>query len=153
MDSRTKTYSKPFCPKALVPNALPVVFGHNFLMEATILDFGCGKDAYWVNHYRKLGYKIHGKDLSRPDLVTSDSYDIIMLSNVINVQETEEQLNELLACVLGFKPKYLLFNYPSKPRKLEWSMKTMEGFLKEKLDGFLVMRLTNPKLNQIFLAS
>jgi len=116
-DTRTKTYRSRFCKSALIPQLLPKVF--STLCNKSILDFGCGKDAYWVDHYRNQGLDIDGIDLSRPDLKACEQYDIVMLSNVVNVQETHDQLCDLVNKVKGFDPKFVIFNYPSAPRKMD----------------------------------
>lgn len=114
-DARTKTYAKSFCPKAVLP---PIALGVAETEGFTALDFGCGKDAYWVAEGRERGIDIDGIDLSRPDLQPKEKYDLVFLSNVVNVQETDEQLKELIEKVFFFDPEIVLFNYPASPRKM-----------------------------------
>jgi hypothetical protein len=128
-DTRTKTYSKTFCPNAKLPRFIPQVvteLTHSTLLtDVSILDFGCGKDQYWVRYYREHGYNIDGCDLSLPNKVTKSIYDVVMLSNVVNVQETVDQLQELFKSVTKYKPAKILFNYPASPRKLGLTKKDM----------------------------
>lgn len=121
IDTRTKTYRRNFCRNALIPQLLVEAFREDFLIkeQKAILDFGCGKDTYWVDYYRSYGFNIDGVDLSRPDLEPQEKYHIVMLSNVVNVQETIGQLHDLINKVKSFDPKYVMWNYPTSPRKMD----------------------------------
>lgn len=131
-DTRTKTYRSRFCQNALIPQLLTRIFD---LTDMSVLDFGCGKDAYWVEKYRAEGINIDGIDLSRPDLTPKNTYDIVMLSNVVNVQENVEQLSDLFNEVLKFNPKYILWNYPQSPRKIcDENLHTTKNMMQKVLD-------------------
>ena len=129
-DTREKTYRSHNVKRALVPQlALEILPS----VEASVLDFGCGKDAYWVKNFMERGIDCDGIDLSRPDLSLSYGdedglYDVIMLSNVINVQETLEQLTELLEAVARFchSRTSIVWNYPNSPRKMNMPLPLME---------------------------
>ena len=121
-DSREKTYRKAFTPNALIPKlARKILTESDRLDYTTILDFGCGKDMLIPNKWREEKIWCDGHDLSllnkKPRL---DSYDVIMVSNVLNVQETNEQLEETINEILSFchDGTQILWNYPTQPRKL-----------------------------------
>lgn len=116
LDSRTKTYRSAFCRRAIVPKLLPDL-AHD---KARVLDFGCGEDAYWVKYYQALGWDIEGCDLSRPDMKPTGKFDVVMLSNVLNVQRSKDQIEELVRKILPFDPEAVLYNYPQSPRKFHY---------------------------------
>ena len=121
-DTRAKTYRKAFTPNALIPKLTrEILTESDRLWTSSILDFGCGKDMLIPNKWRKEKIWCDGHDLSllnkKPRL---DSYDIIMVSNVLNVQETNEQLEETINEILSFcnDGTQIFWNYPTQPRKL-----------------------------------
>jgi hypothetical protein len=103
-DSREKTYRKAFTPNALVPKLTRKTLKESDRLDyATILDFGCGKDMLIPNKWREEKIWCDGHDLSLPNKKPRlDSYDVIMVSNVLNVQETNEQLEETINEILSF---------------------------------------------------
>jgi hypothetical protein len=117
-DSRTKTYRKNFTPKARVYHyALDYVINK---VRHSVLDFGCGKDNYWSNKLGKEGYSCDGYDLSLQGYTMRDAYEVIMVSNVMNVQETREQLKETLKQIIRFSKSgtSIVWNYTDSPRKM-----------------------------------
>jgi hypothetical protein len=117
-DSRTKTYRKNFTPKARVYHyALDHVISKH---EDDVLDFGCGKDNYWSNRLSPQEYSIEGYDLSMPNATSNDTYSVILVSNVLNVQETREQLRETLKQIIRFSKSgtRIVWNYTDSPRKM-----------------------------------
>jgi hypothetical protein len=138
MDAREKTYRLNFCKSASVPR---------FLLDKvnkseSILDLGCGKDAYWVEVFRSKGFDIDGIDLSRPDLKPREFYDTIYFSNVVNVQSTEKDLDDLFSLVLSFSPKRVFFNYPESPRKLDITSKKLTEKVTKKFKNHTLSALT-----------
>ena len=130
-DSRTKTYRKAFTPHALVyQEALTRI-----RKTHTILDYGCGKDAYWSNRLGSQGYTIDGIDLSRPDLTAHGEYDMVLISNVINVQHTILELDDTLTDILQHVAigSTLIWNYPASPRKLPFSNKEMTAHVLDRI--------------------
>lgn len=121
-DTRAKTYRKTFISKALIPKlAREILTESDRLWSSSILDFGCGKDMLTPNKWRAEKIFCDGCDLSipntKPRLAT---YDVIMVSNVLNVQETNEQLEETINQILSFchDGTQIFWNYPTQPRKL-----------------------------------
>ena len=102
------------------------------LPKGEVLDFGAGPDAIHTKMLREDGYEVTAYDFG--DNVTSEidaqaltrSYEIVIASNVLNVQEEElieVTLNQLFDSV---KPGgCLLWNYPSSPRYMGLSTRQM----------------------------
>lgn len=116
---------------AIVPRIIP----HLAKKTKTILDFGCGKDMIHVKALREKGYSVEGFDFSIPnsyiDYVRDKKYDVVYLSNVLNVQPSEQMLSELITTItLCLKPKSIVVaNYPYKPRYLGWDTNEMLEWL------------------------
>ena len=134
-DSRAKTYRKNFVANAILPNK---IFKRiNKYSKITLLDFGCGKDAYWAKEFRReLSVHCDGLDLDCNSSVGAprlERYDIVFASNVLNVQETEEQLEETIKQIVTFCKNRGNFewNYPDSPRKLNLDNKGMVEKIKD----------------------
>ena len=133
-DSRTKTYRKNFTPKARVYRyALDHVITKH---EDDVLDFGCGKDNYWSNRLRPQEYSIDGYDLSIAEYMIEKKYSVILVSNVLNVQETEDQLEDTLDSIMRFAQSgtIIVWNYPSGPRKMSLEMDALHEYVKAAAD-------------------
>lgn len=133
-DSRTKTYRKNFTPKARVYRyALDHVITKH---EDDVLDFGCGKDNYWSNRLRPQEYSIDGYDLSIAEYMIEKKYSVILVSNVLNVQETEDQLEDTLDSIMRFAQSgtIIVWNYPSGPRKMSLDMDALHEYVKAAAD-------------------
>ena len=117
-DPRTKTYRKNFTPKARVYHyAVDNVINKQ---RHDVLDFGAGKHNFWADKLGREGYSCDGYDLSLADRTMRDSYDVIMVSNVLNVQQTRMQLRETLKQIIGFSKSgtLIVWNYAETPRKM-----------------------------------
>jgi len=132
-DTRTKTYRKVFTPKALIPKLTrEKLTESDRLFDASILDFGCGMGFYIPNKWREEKIFCDGCDLSLPNTKTRlHSYDVIMVSNVLNVQETNEQLEETINEILSFchDGTQIFWNYPKQPRKLNLGILDVQEIL------------------------
>ena len=134
MDTRTKTYRKNFTPKARVYHyALDHVITKH---EDDVLDFGCGKDNYWSNRLSPQEYSIDGYDLSIDEYMIEKKYSVILVSNVLNVQETEDQLEDTLDSIMRFAQSgtIIVWNYPSGPRKMSLDMDALHEYVKVAAD-------------------
>jgi hypothetical protein len=132
MDSRIKTYRKSFTPNAVVYKyAVQHVIDR---LKHNILDFGSGKDRYWEMKLAKECYGIDSFDLSIKDRTMRNNYEVILLSNVLNVQETEDQLDSTIHRVLDFAKSgtQIIWNYPKAPRKMSLSSDEMLDKLVDK---------------------
>jgi len=117
-DPRTKTYRKNFTPKARVYHyAVDNVINKQ---RHDVLDFGAGKHNFWADKLGREGYSCDGYDLSLPDRTMRDAYEVIMVSNVMNVQETRQQLRETLKQIIRFSKSgtRIVWNYTESPRKM-----------------------------------
>jgi hypothetical protein len=134
MDTREKTYRKNFTPKARVYHyALDHVITKH---EDDVLDFGCGKDNYWSNRLSAQEYSIDGYDLSIDEYMIEKKYSVILVSNVLNVQETEDQLEDTLDSIMRFAQSgtIIVWNYPSGPRKMSLDMDALHEYVKVAAD-------------------
>lgn len=95
-----------------------------------ILDFGCGF-GHLEKPLNRLGFQYTGTDLKRRPGIESylpleklsrDHYDTVILSNVLNVQENDRQLEELLGKVIQVVKNQglIIWNFPRSPRKGPW---------------------------------
>ena len=118
MDTRTKTYRGNFTPKARVYHYAV----DNVINKAKddILDFGAGKHRYWEKALSYKNYHIDSYDLSLTDRTLRPYYTVILVSNVLNVQETRDQLRETLKQIIGFSKSgtRIVWNYTDSPRKM-----------------------------------
>jgi hypothetical protein len=134
MDTREKTYRKNFTPKARVYHyALDHVITKH---EDDVLDFGCGKDNYWSNRLSAQEYSIDGYDLSIDEYMIEKKYSVILVSNVLNIQETEDQLEDTLDSIMRFAQSgtIIVWNYPSGPRKMSLDMDALHEYVKVAAD-------------------
>lgn len=120
-------------PSAIVPRIIPKLLANSKHTNHLILDYGCGKDMIHVLKLQKQGYQVIGYDISLPDTARflENKYDIIYLSNVLNVQSSEDMLHQLLDTVWKCLKVYgfVVANYPASPRYLEWDDLDMQEWL------------------------
>lgn len=117
---------------AIVPRIIPQLASRS--PDLDILDFGCGKDMIHVKALREKGYSVDGYDLSLPEtkeFIKNRCYDIIYLSNVLNIQSSEEMLEDLINDVWYrlHHQGFVVANYPKDPRYLGWSTEKMLKWL------------------------
>ncbi|MHC5064970.1 MAG: hypothetical protein ACYTG5_13470 [Planctomycetota bacterium] len=150
--------------KAELPSPAQAGAGEPFWFG--ILDFGCGPKFHHKDTYKEAGIGSFGYDLAFEDELpegatptsvkwsTVEAYaagfgfNLVLASNVINVQATEAELFETcerLRIAAGWttteRQKELgkvrsnvasiLLNYPGEPRKLGWKMKQMKAYLED----------------------
>jgi len=121
------------------------------MQEGSILDFGCGKHCMQVISFRDLGRDVDGYDLwwdkvappleglYSPKSPPPRKYDIVALSNVINIQDNVRDLTETLLEAKSFVKKKgkMILGYPPDPRYLGWDAKNMKAFVRGVLGGTL----------------
>lgn len=130
MDPRIKTARKNFTQPVAYKRAL------EWLQEpgafnGCILDFGAGYSTFseairgWG-----LSYWAYDLDPAKSDLQKWDKpwCELVLVSNCLNIQETEDQLTEtirtfLSACLPGGT---VIVNYPKSPRRLPISLQEMK---------------------------
>jgi ubiquinone/menaquinone biosynthesis C-methylase UbiE len=118
MDTRIKTERRNFTPQARVYHyAVEDIINKE---KDTVLDFGSGAARYWQNKLAKQSYVIESHDLSIPNNISLNSFDVILVSNVLNVQETRNQLRETLKQIMRFSKSgtRIVWNYAETPRKM-----------------------------------
>lgn len=113
-------------PNAMIPRLVPEYAN----LTDHILDFGAGRKALHAENLMGLGYNVTAWDFGanfNPEVHDRDAlsrtYDVVYASNVFNVQINPgmfwRTLIQIRDCV---KPDGLfLFNYPRKPRKLNYT--------------------------------
>jgi hypothetical protein len=75
------------------------------------LDFGAGTEFNQTLQLRKLGFDVTPYDLGGDESVLGKAYDIVFVSNVLNVQPTEEVLVQTLQEIFSIKTKTIIMNY------------------------------------------
>jgi len=101
---------------------------------ATVLDYGAGPDQIHVMKMRKefpmgliLGYEIGDNHRKYHHITRRTAYrilwDVVYASNVLNVQPTEDALEDTLRELMVLsKNGIAIFNYPASPRKTSTSL-------------------------------
>lgn len=86
-----------------------------------ILDFGCGKSAAHVYAMRVEGIDVYGYDyhIAGSQINLLDKYDIVYMSNVVNVQQSKESMENTIKMAWECVKQYgvMVFNIPATPRK------------------------------------
>ena len=130
-------------PNAIVPKYVMAIA----YKDDRILDFGAGPTAYHSQRLREAGFEQVTAweigDSFDPEyhfsnaLAYDDYYDIVMLSNVLNVQPSIKAVHAILTCVLRvLKPGgTLVFNYPRTPRKIDHNDQQICAVIKQMFDG------------------
>lgn len=121
-------------PRAIVPNY--ILRNPELFVDKTILDFGCGKHGRHVKELCRAGFKVRGYDLyfdwacdepGLPDWLAcpnwlahhSEKFDVIYLSNVLNVQANLQAITWTLERASNQLKSggQLLLNLPKEPWK------------------------------------
>lgn len=98
---------------------------NNIDKNASILDFGAGKDAVQTKALRDSGFEditaydfgVNVKDGIHDPKALDKKYDVVFASNVLNVSTDEEMLRETLKDIMKAAKSTIIFNYPGSPRK------------------------------------
>jgi len=91
-----------------------------------VLDFGSGKVPRQTELLRQAGFDVHATDLpenhvigvhATPRAVYIDTaWDVVLVSNVLNVQASPDRAAELIANLIRVKkPRVIIFNLPNAP--------------------------------------
>lgn len=122
--TRTARHSGAVGHKAVVPAyLLGCWFPPDSGVSASILDFGCGRHEVHVHQLRRAlpCCGVVGYDLSLPgsERHLSGTYDVVLASNVLNVQTTPHMLRRTLRQLasLARRGAAIIANYPASPRK------------------------------------
>lgn len=124
-----------------------------------ILDYGCGPEEKYVREMEYASMDAVGVDFSIPGsreehLGKGQKYDIIVVSNVLNVMDNEKDLRGMVSELRAHLAEdgIVLANYPTDPRKLGLSVKQMTDVLSE---FFAVERISRDlaKSNVVFRLS
>lgn len=129
LDSRAKTARKNFTQPVVYKRAL------EWLKRSgpwnSVLDFGAGYSTF-RDQIKDTGtfYWAYDLDPAKSDLQTWDKpwCDLVLVSNVLNVQETEEQLTDTIRTLLSacLPEGTVIVNYPRSPRRLPLSPAEMK---------------------------
>ena len=122
--------------------------------DAVILDFGAGPKACHTKMMLEDGWDVTAYDFGENITETHDidalskTYDIVFASNVLNVQSSEEMLEETIKQMWDAVKKggILVVNYAGSPRYISWSTKEMDEWLKKRFDNVERIRYNNYNL-------
>jgi 2-polyprenyl-3-methyl-5-hydroxy-6-metoxy-1,4-benzoquinol methylase len=95
-----------------------------------ILDYGAGPKALWTLWLRGQGFDVTAYDIAANQNHLHDSkalnkhYDVVVASNVVNVQPSRVLVRKVLKELMAGKTVY--FNYPSEPHKSDMSIGEVE---------------------------
>lgn len=126
---------------AIGPNAIVPAYVLSILQpKDNVLDFGAGRDAIHTKRIREAGFYCVAYDFGQNDTeyhqsdALTASYDIVMVSNVINVQLNETMLRATLRQIWVSTLGAAYMNYPLTPRKANITTDAMYKILKEDWD-------------------
>ncbi len=124
---------------ALVPKVvLKLAKDTGNMAKQEVIDFGAGKEAIHTKWLRKKGLNVEAHEIGDNSnyrihnvCATLHPYDIVMASNILNVQPTYHALKETLMELRCLTRPYgmLVCNYPAVPRKLPLNTEEMELIL------------------------
>lgn len=115
-----------------------------------ILDWGCGKGAKAAVELKGEGFKVLAYDIGKNrDTIpihmkagNSDEFRLVILSNVLNVQPTAEQVEEVLnlAWARVVRGGYLILNYPIAPRHNPVCHNKVVDLIQERTNDWLCLQ-------------
>lgn len=98
-----------------------------------VLDFGSGKvprqtellrqEGFDVSPYEVYENRVLGVHAGDADVYINHAWDVILMSNVLNVQDTIDEAARLVQWALGRKPRVVIFNLPNDP--VYWDVQRM----------------------------
>jgi hypothetical protein len=127
---------------------VPKYVAENVNKNASILDFGAGKDAIHTKWLRSQGFNVTAYDFGDNCIdglhdknALSKQYKIVMASNVINTSSTMNMLVETLRQMYNSLAcgGYLIMNYPASPRKMDLSAKELKSIVQSVFGGEAIM--------------
>jgi len=135
-----KTYSALCSKRQMLPSFIIDKLSHRDMTDKVVLDYGAGKEIYGTKYLRESGkfkdiiaYDI-GKNVSRDHNTNAlfDKYDVVMMSNVVNVQPSIEEIFHVLVESRNVLVDGGIFfcNYPKQPRKCNVSGELLRYLLK-----------------------
>jgi len=123
---------------AIVPRVIKEMIAPN--SGITLLDFGAGKSAQHTKALREDGYDVTAYDFGAnidnefyDENALDRTYDVIYLSNVLNVQSSISMLEQTIEQVLGCMndKSIVILNYANTPRYLKWNVQKMQSYLEQ----------------------
>jgi len=143
IDTRAKT------ARSKIGTSTPVVYRavYSWLEDRgqreTVLDFGCGygqsRDHFQGLEQRPIWFGLDLYPRSDSHWILDQKewpkyqghFKVVMLSNVVNVQETQSQLWETLKQAIGFLANdgVLFWNYPQSPRRMPLTLGNMKAII------------------------
>lgn len=123
-------------PKAIVPKLVPRVAKKT----DRILDFGAGTRAIHTVALRQQGYNVTAYDIGanldpaiHDPKALSRKWDVIYVSNVLNVQPSPRDLSGLVGLLASLVKKggALIANYPPSPRKSGVPVADLDALLRQ----------------------
>lgn len=115
------------------------MFGKDLASVLRVLDFGAGKKPVHAQALRREGYNIDAFDLPENmgdeynKSAMSQMYDVVLLSNVLNVQSSQAEMEEILGAICSALSSgaHFLANFPASPRYSEFDNAKMTSVLKK----------------------
>lgn len=142
VENVNKTYSKAISPRQALPK---FIIGLGWPRESVVLDYGAGTDAYGTRILKTYFDEVVTYDIGnnrdagihQVDALESRYYDIIMMSNVINIQpcidDVVSVLYEVKDC-LGYRGR-MYCNLPKSPRKSDINERILKVIINGIFDG------------------
>lgn len=153
VDNVNRTYSKSFSKKQVLPKIIiEMAKSSKMSPYISVLDYGSGKDAYGTQILKEYFADVTSYDIgSNFNTVWHDAdalnrlYDIIMMSNVINIQPSVENIKDVLYegkdCLSS--NGHLYCNLPKHPRKCEITNGQMLNVMNEVFDSVIYNMVSN----------
>lgn len=132
----------------------------SFSGKIKCLDFGAGKTAKHTKKLRKEGFNVTAFDLPEnmnPDVhdvkALSRTYDIVLLSNVLNVWPSVEDISDVLKQIYSVMHmgSMLICNFPKDPRHSHLTNEDFLSLLKKLFYSVSVVQGKETGMNTILL--
>lgn len=133
----------------------PIVYRH-FLhvmdvpTTCSVLDFGSGPQAVHAQRLSEAGYDVTAYDLGMDDYVdlSGRTFDVVLCSNVLNVQPTREAVEGVLAELRSFchPSSIVLMNYPASPRKAGLPVMFIERLILDQFHSYTTIHMYSAPL-------
>lgn len=125
--------------------------------DAKVLDFGAGKNPFLAKHFKKMGFAIDAHELAQNnnkehDDVAGEKYDLVIASNVLNIQQTLSNLRKTLNQIFKFTKKdgMLFATVPDQPNENLFTIGKFKGEMLKKFAKVVCTKINTGTLMQAY---
>ena len=125
--------------------------------DAKVLDFGAGKKPFLAKHFKKMGFAIDAHELAQNnnkehDDVAGEKYDLVVASNVLNVQQTLSNLRKTLNQIFKFTTDngMLFATVPDQPNENLFTIAKLKDEMLKKFAKVVCIKIKTGTLMQAY---